>query len=171
MSTADAVARETTWFLSDQSGGVPFALPALPATLGGPFTVVQGYYDPFVTRVPSCVIWREDIHEYRLASGGVKRVDYDMVATLYWPKTAGTGKASDDQTNFDIAVDKVIQRIRAWPADHTHGNAFFASGERGLGSGDKGIHVRYANPIVQIEKGAPFIAEVRWMANDILTND
>lgn len=127
MTTADAVAREAAWLAASADG-----LPALMKSAGGPFDVVQAYWPRTPHHRQSGVyVLRHSLHESRLSNQ--RKLDhYEFRLKLWWPvgsTTTASGIAENEQAAFDAAIDLVVQRVRGYVADHTHGGRFLAVAE------------------------------------------
>lgn len=157
MSTADAVDREVAWLQAYGDG-----LPALLASAGGPFGLVQGYW----ARTPGkrvggqLYVMRESFTERRLANQ--KRMStYDFVLKLVWPLASGTGNAETEQRDFDVAIDLVLQRIGGYLGDKTHGGRFLSVAEV-----PKWVAIHYEDPQSTVPPEAEFRAQVHYSADD-----
>jgi hypothetical protein len=134
MTTADAVAREAAWL---QTTGD--SLPSLLAEDGGPWDIVQGYWPGAREHVNLHGIYVDALTpvDLRVASMRI-RPQYPFVLTLIWPvkaqgATAGTSSksliAETEQQNLDSAAALVIQRIRGFTGDKSHGGRFLSVAE------------------------------------------
>lgn len=54
---------------------------------------------------------------------------HHLMLRLIWPIQSGTGKAEDDQANFDAAVQSVVTVVMGLVSDHTHGGRFLSAAE------------------------------------------
>lgn len=52
-----------------------------------------------------------------------------LMLRLIWPIQSGTGRAEDDQANFDAAIQQVMTVVLGVPFDHTHGGRFLSAAE------------------------------------------
>ena len=157
MSTADAVDREVEWLQAYGDG-----LPALLASAGGPFGVVQGYWarTPGKRTAGQLYVMRESITERRLANQ--KRMStYDFVLKLVWPLTSGSGNAEGDQRDFDAAVDLVLLRIGGFLGDKSHGGRFLSVAEV-----PKWVSVHFEDPVATFPPEAEFRAQIHYSADD-----
>lgn len=157
MSTADAVDREAAWLASYGDG-----LPALIATAGGPFGTVQAYQPrtPGRRTKGQLYVLRGRIQEHRFANQRVM-VSYEFQLDLVWPMSKGTGSAEDEQRAFDAAVDLVLQRVRGYPQDKTHGGRFLSVAEN-----PRDVNVHFDHPERTITADAELLATVTYRADD-----
>lgn len=125
MSTADAVDREVAWLTTSGDG-----LPALLATAGGPWGLVQAYWPrtPGKRTGGQCYVLRRHIHRERFANQRTQD-KYEFLLKLVWPLSSGTGNAEADQRAFDAAVNTLLTRIGGPVGDKTHGGRFLSVGE------------------------------------------
>jgi hypothetical protein len=125
VSTADACDREAAWLSSSGDG-----LPALVATAGGPFGLVQAYWPrtPGRRTQGQLYVLRNNLEERRFANQRVM-VTYAFQLALVWPLQKGTGSAEDEQRAFDTAIDLVLTRVRGYRGDKTHGGRFLSAAE------------------------------------------
>jgi hypothetical protein len=160
LSTADAVAREAAWLATSGDG-----LPALLASAGGPWDIVQAY----MPRTPATAkrqifVLRRRITENRF--GAPRKIDtYQLHLTLWWPlgsTTTGAPLAETEQANLDAAIDLLLQRIRGYPTDHSHGGRFLSVAEAPAGAE---IAVDFADPVQGIGQGV-LTATVTYSADD-----
>lgn len=160
MSTADAVARETAWLNASGDG-----LPYLTAANGGPWDIIQAY----MPRTPATAkkqifVLRRRITENRF--GAPRKIDtHQFHLSLWWPigaTTIASGIAETEQANLDAAVDLLLQRIRGYPTDHSHGGRFLSVAEAPVGAE---IVVEFGDPVHGIANGA-LIATVTYSADD-----
>lgn len=160
MSTADVVARETAWLTASGDG-----LPALTAANGGPWDVIQGY----MARTPATAkrqvfVLRRRIAESRF--GAPRKIDtYQFHLSLWWPigaTSTGVGIAEAEQAALDAAVELLLERIRGYSTDHTHGGRFLSVAEAPVGAE---IVVEFGDPVQGIAQGA-LTATVTYSADD-----
>lgn len=156
MSTADAVDREATWLATSINDG----LPNLVGTGAGQFANVQAYWSRTPGRRGSNIfVLRRDIHDKRFAN--VRRMaTYEFVLKVIWPLSSGQGSAEADQRAFDVALDKLLQRIDGFPGDKTHGGRF-----RSVAENPEYVNVRFEDPEHTVGTGE-FHAEVTYFADD-----
>ncbi|MGH7743204.1 MAG: hypothetical protein ACREQ5_00070 [Candidatus Dormibacteria bacterium] len=158
MSTADAVARETAW-LNTPGGG----LPTLPASGGGPWGVVQGYWPRTPSRRAGGQLYvvRTAIHEKRFAN---QRLMYThmFALRLVWPLSSGSGNAEADQQSFDNAIELVLQKVRAYQGDKTHGGRFLSVAEN-----PPEVTVQFEDPARYLASEAEFRATISYHADDV----
>jgi hypothetical protein len=161
--TQSVEVREAAWLNTIDS------LPVLPSSAGGPFDVLQ----PFWTRTPATqktqlYVWSSTFDDERVANIRI-RPHYDITLAVYWPVrvTAG-GVAETEQQNAKNAVDLLIQRIRGFPGDKTHGGAFLSAGEVPR---VPGIHVAWEPPWVTIPADKELRCTVTYPADDFEIND
>jgi hypothetical protein len=155
MATSDAVDRETAWLLTTGDG-----LPSLLGSGAGQFGNIQAYQPRTPGRRGSNLfVLRRTIHDKRFASPR-RMADYAFVLKLYWPLSSGQGKAEDDQRAFDVAVDKLLQRIDGFPTDHSHGGRF-----RSVAEDPAYVDVHFTDPEQTLGQGE-FRAEVTYFADD-----
>ncbi|NUS29191.1 MAG: hypothetical protein HOV92_33935 [Streptomyces sp.] len=161
MSTADAVARETAWLNAHGDG-----LPSLTAANGGPWDIIQAY----MPRTPATAkkqlyVLRRRIQETRY--GAPRKIDtHHFQLSLWWPigsTTIGTPIAETEQANLDAAVDLLLQRIRGYPTDHSHGGRFLTVAEAPVGAE---IVVEYGDPVHGITVAGALTATVTYSADD-----
>lgn len=127
VSTGDAVQREANWLNRYGDG-----LPALTAAQGGPWDVVQAYWP----RTPNYNLNGVYVTRHRLLdvriSNQRKRPGHAFRLKLFWrvgSTTTGMGLAEAEQQAFDFAIDLLLQRIRGYLGDKTHGGQFLSVGE------------------------------------------
>jgi len=127
MSTSDAVQREANWLAAVTAG-----LPALLASNGGPWDVVQAYWP----RTPNynlngIYVTRHRLQDVRI-SNQRKRPAHAFRLKLFWrigSTTTAASLAEAEQQAFDTAIDLLLQRIRGYLGDKTHGGQFLSVGE------------------------------------------
>lgn len=155
MSTADACDREAAWLATSGDG-----LPALLASFGGPFDVVQAYQPRTPgRRQKNLFVVRRNLRERRFAHPR-RMPTYEFVLKLWWPLSSGSGSAEDDQRAFDAAVDLVLQRIGGFVGDKSHGGRFLSVAED-----PAEVDVRFDDP-EQTIPNAEFRAEISYFADD-----
>jgi hypothetical protein len=124
LSTADAAPREADWL-----NAYGDTLPALAATQGGPFSIIQAY-DPrtIQARKTGIYVTRPAFKIDRFAN--IRQMPhYTFHVKLVWPFSTTSGAEEVDQANFDAAIDLVLQRILGLQEDKTHGGRFLAVAE------------------------------------------
>lgn len=157
MSTADVCDREAAFLASSGDG-----LPALLASAGGPFGVVQAYQPRTPTRRAhgQLYVMRSRIRETRFANQRIM-TRYELVLDLVWPIAKGTGSAEAEQRAFDAAIDLVLTRIRAYRGDKTHGGRFLQVAED-----PREVDVRFEPPDRTIRDDTELRATVTYQATD-----
>ena len=138
-------------------------LPALLASAGGPFDVVQAYRPRSPRqRARSLYVIRRGIREERFAN--VRRMaTYNFEAQINWPIVNAQGSGEDEQSALDAAVDLVLQRIGGLPFDKTHGGRF-----RSVAENPKFVDVAFADPQEAFEKRpGVFEAAISYWADDV----
>lgn len=156
MSTADAVARETAWLTTAGDG-----LPALVASAGGPFDVVQAYA-PRVTFEEKRTIYvlRRHLSQTRFA-GQRLMARHHLRLLCWWPVLDVTGSAENEQAAFDAAIDLLYQRITGPLGNKTHGGRFLSVAEDG-----QAIECEMADPEQTIPESGALHAVVTYTADD-----
>lgn len=155
MSTSDAVDRETSWLLTTGDG-----LPSLMGTGAGQFANIQAYQPRTPGRRGSNLfVLRRQIHDHRFAAPR-RMASYQFLLKLYWPLSSGQGNAEADQRAFDLAVDRVLQRIDGFVNDHSHGGRFRSAAED-----PAYVDVRFVDPEETLGQGE-FRAEISYSADD-----
>lgn len=162
MSSADAVAREAAWLASyDPADG----LPALLATQGGPFDVVQAYL-PRTPAARRCQLYvtRRRLQEVRTAH--VRRMArHDFALRIIWPSSSASGAAEAPQQALDDAVDLVLLRIGGLMLDKTHGGRFLSAAED-----PAQVIVDFQDPEPSLRDRADLTCIVSYSADDDETN-
>ena len=124
MTSATAVDREAAWLATAGDG-----LPALKATAGGPFDVIQAY----IPRSPA--LRKKGLYVTRPGFGDARfsqqrrMPTYSLRLVIQWPISSGAGSAETEQRALDAAIDLVLQRIVGPLMDKTHGGRFLAVAE------------------------------------------
>lgn len=129
--TADSVTREAAWLQTSGDG-----LPALLASAGGPFEVVQAYWPgaKFRARASGVYVDHGDWSDPKVATLRL-RPQYAFTVKVVWPIKATTSPlAEQEQQNLDIALELLRQRIDGFPTDKTHGGRFLSAGQVPRGS-------------------------------------
>lgn len=162
MSSADAVTREAAWLAAfDPADG----LPALHASQGGPFDVIQGYMPrtPQQRRTQLYVL-RRRLHEVRTAH--VRRMArHHFELRIIWPASSPSGSAEGPQQALDDAIELVLQRVGGLMLDKTHGGRFLSVAED-----PAEVIVDYADPADSIGGRADLLCTVSYAADDAEIN-
>lgn len=155
-SIADACDREAAWLTTSGDG-----LPALAAAAGGPFQIVQAYWDRSSRkRATGIYVLRRGIHEERFAN--VRVMDhYEFVLKIVWPLSNSTGSGETEQRNLDAAMDLLLARVRGFVGDKTHGGRF-----RSVAELPRLVQVEFADPEESIPARAALEATVTYSADD-----
>lgn len=162
MSTADAVARETAWLNTIGDG-----LPSLPASAGGPWQVIQAYW----TRTPAAnktgiYVLRPGLDDQRASNQRI-RPRYLMRLRLIWPVTTTTTSLLETaQSDFDAAIDLLVQRVRGPLGDKTHGGRFLSAGEV-----PRTVTVQWEDPEVTMAQFKQLRAAAVYSIDDLEVND
>jgi len=141
MSSADAVARESSW-LSTPSGD---SLPFLPASAGGPWQFIGAYEQGAATRTQLTAIYvkRGRVQQVRTANQRVKN-RYPMSLELHWPvrviSPGASSIAATEAQNFDDAIEALRARITGPLGDKSHGGRFLSAAEV---KGTPGLDVQF----------------------------
>ncbi|MFI0914226.1 hypothetical protein [Streptomyces abikoensis] len=162
MSSADAVAREAAW-LSDFNPAD--GLPALLATLGGPFDVVQAYMPrtPAQRRAQLYVL-RRQVREERTAH--VRRMARHLFELrVIWPASSPSGSGEDSQQTLDNAIELILQRVGGLMLDKTHGGRFLSVAEN---PGE--VTVDFADPEPSLRDRADLRCTITYWADDAEIN-
>lgn len=167
MSYADALTREAAWLRADLAG---VGIAPLLVDVGdgsGPFQTVEPYgrrrdqagHQLFVCRDPYTErnagnVWREGAHGIALM--------------ILWRQQSNASRAEVDQLALDEAIERVLDRVRGLPTDHTHGGGFFSVAEDAAG-----IRVEYPDPRTiltpgdgPLAAGNAYTVLVRYTASD-----
>jgi hypothetical protein len=162
-SSATAVTREAAWLAAyDPTDG----LPALLATLGGPFGVVQAYWPRTpATRRNGLYVLRRRIESGRTAN--VRTMNrYEFLLRIVWPLSSRTGSAEAVQQALDDAVELVLQRVGGLFMDKTHGGRFLSVAENPPQSG-----TNFHDPEATVPGQNPELrAEISYWADDFETS-
>ena len=162
MSTATAVARETAWL---QTTGD--SLPALSASAGGPWQVIQAYWPrtPAVNKTGIYVL-RPLLDDQRASNQRI-RPRYQMRLRLIWPVTVTTTQLLETaQADFNAAIGLLIQRIRGPLGDKTHGSRFLSAGEV-----PRTVQVVWEDPEVTMAQHKQLRAQAVYYVDDLEVND
>lgn len=124
MGSGDGVAREAAWLATSGDG-----LPALLASAGGPFDVVQAYMRwPYATEQRTIYVRRTRLQRPRFAAQRLQSV-HAFRLTAWWPILDGEGSTENEQQALDNAIELVLQRIDGFVHDKTHGGRFLQAAE------------------------------------------
>lgn len=162
MSTADAVAREAAWLNT-----IGDALPALPASAGGPWEIVQ----PYQPRTPpanktAIYVLRGRLLDVRASNQRI-RPRYEIRLRLVWPVVVtGTGLLETAQSDMDDAVDLLVQRVRGPLGDKTHGGRFLSAGEN-----PRLVTVQWDPPELAMAAHKQLTADMTYSVDDLEVND
>lgn len=162
MSTATAVARETAWLQTTGDG-----LPALLASAGGPWQVVQAYWPrtPYANKTGIYVL-RPALDDQRASNQRI-RPRYLMRLRLVWPvSTTTTSLLETAQSDFDAAIDLLVQRVRGPLGDKTHGSRFLSAGEV-----PRTVAVQWEDPEVTMAQHKQLRAAIVYYIDDYEIND
>ena len=167
MPTADPSAAETreTAFLCTAGDG----LPSLLAANNGPWEVIQA----FLRRTPRTqqtrfYVWCADWQDNRAANIRI-RTTYQFILKMYWPVRATTAPlAEQEQQAFKSAAALVVERIRGFVNDKTHGGAFLSVGEAPR---QPGVHATFEDPEVTIPADKELRGQLLYYADDFEIND
>jgi hypothetical protein len=162
MSTADAVAREVAYLTT-----IGDSLPSLPSSAGGPWQVVQAYWPrtPAVNKTGVYVL-RPLLDDQRASNQRI-RPRYQMRLRLVWPVTTTTTSLLETaQSDFDAAVDLLVQRIRGPLGDKTHGGRFLSAGEV-----PRTVQVSWEDPEVTMGQFKQLRAQAVYSIDDLEVND
>ncbi|HEY6021607.1 MAG TPA: hypothetical protein VIY48_17590 [Candidatus Paceibacterota bacterium] len=155
-STADAASREAAWLNSFGDG-----LPALTTANGGPWDLIQAY-NPRTPgkRKNTIYVTRPEFRVDRFAN--IRQMaHYTFKLAMMFSLSNISGSEEIDQTNFDVAVDLVLQRILGLPQDKTHGGRFLAVAEK-----PEFVHFEQVDPVQTIVSNAAFIGSFTYHADD-----
>lgn len=160
-TTADAVDREVAWLTTSGDG-----LPALVATEGGPWDVVQAYWPRTLgTQRHGVYVLRRQLHDER--SANIRQMPrYEFRLKLVWPLTTSSGSAEQEQRAFDQAVDLLLKRIAGTLLDKTHGGRFLSVAEN-----PRYVDVDFQDPEETIAREKSLRCEVVYYADDIEINN
>jgi hypothetical protein len=166
VTTADAEAREAAWLATTTD-----TLPALLATAGGPFEIVQAFWPgaKFAARRNAVYVQRTRAIMPRF---GGRRImpGYQFLLKIVWPlKATVAGIAETEAQNLANAVELLLQRIDGLPGDKTHNGRFLSAGEGLEGTSLAGLHpvVDFLDPEVTIPQNGWLRAQITYPANDV----
>ncbi|MCY0917056.1 hypothetical protein OS965_02545 [Streptomyces sp. H27-G5] len=162
MSSADAVIREAAWLVDFNAVD---GLPALHASQGGPFDVVQAYLPRTPQqRRPQLYVIRRRLQEVRTAH--VRRMArHWFELRVVWPTSSPSGAAEGPQQALDDAVELVLQRIGGLMLDKTHGGRFLSVAED-----PAEVTVEYSDPTESLPNRADLLCAISYAADDVETN-
>lgn len=130
MSHADALTREAAWLRDDQAAA---GLPPLLAGVGdgsGPFGLIEAYPRRVVQQGHQLFVCRDPYVEAAMDRAGQWREgQHGIVLLVLWRRVAAAGAADQDQAALDAAMERILDRVRGLPTDHTHGGRFFSVAE------------------------------------------
>jgi hypothetical protein len=155
-TTADAVTRETAWLTTSGDG-----LPALLATAGGPFDLIQAYFP----RTPSMeqrslFVIRQRIRQARTAN--VRQMStYPFLLRIQWPILDVTGNAEAEQQALDNAVELVFQRVSGPVFDKTHGGRFLSVAEN-----PRATEATFRDPMITLPTLNALLVDITYSADD-----
>lgn len=169
MSYSDALSREADWLAADLSAS---AIPPLLAGVGdgsGPFGVVAPYGRRLAQRRHQLFVCRDPYTERPMdARGQWRQADHGIALMVLWSRQAAGGESNFDQAELDQAVERIVDRVRGLPGDHTHGGRFFSVAEDVAG-----IRVEYPDPRTldqpadaPLGAGSAYTVLVRYTATD-----
>ena len=162
MSTADAVARETAWLAT-----IGDSLPALPASAGGPWQIIQAYQPrtPPANKTAIYVL-RGRLLDVRASNQRI-RPRYEIRLRLAWPVVVtGTSLLETAQADMDAAVDLLVQRVRGPLGDKTHGGRFLSAGEN-----PRLVTVQWDPPDLAMAAHKQLTADMTYSIDDLEVND
>lgn len=133
-NTGSAAARECAWLAETGDG-----LPSLQTEDGGPWDVLQAYWPGahFAKDKSGLYVDALKVDDLRVSNLRV-RPQYQITLTLIWPvkgrgATAGSSATAripeTEQQNLDSAAALVIERVRGFVGDKTHGGRFLSVAE------------------------------------------
>lgn len=154
--TGTAVAREAAWLTASGDG-----LPALLATAGGPFDVVQGYQPRTPPESDRCLfLTRSYINQHRF--GDIRKMStFRFRLWVWWPVLDVTGNLENEQRALDAAVELVLQRIGGPLLDKTHGGRFLSAAED-----PAEVEVQFHDASQTVPVSNALVAEVTYSVDD-----
>lgn len=168
MTYADALTREAAYLRSDLAGA---GIAPLLATVGdgsGPFQTVEAYGRRLDQRGHQLFVCRDPYVE-RNAGNVYREQVHGIALMILWRQQSNASRAEIDQLGLDEAVERVLDRVRGVPTDHTHGGRFFSVAEDA-----GGIRVEYPDPRTMDAKtdgpwaaGHAYTVLVRYTATDL----
>jgi hypothetical protein len=161
VSTATVETRETAWLTTVDS------LPALLTTDDGPWEVIQAF-DPVARRAsnkPSIYVKALHVTDQRVANLRI-RPQYEITLELHWPVRTPVPPIAETETqNLKDAADLVLQRVRGFPGDKTHGGRFLSAGEV-----PSHPEIVFTDPALTIPEGKYVAAVISYRADDLEIN-
>lgn len=132
--TATAAAREAAWLCVTGD-----SLPSLLSEDGGPWDVIQAYWPGahFAKDKRGIYVDARPMDDPRVSNARI-RPRYTLVLTLMWSlkgqgatpgASAKSQLAETEQQNLDNAAALLIERIRGFVGDKTHGGRFLSVAE------------------------------------------
>lgn len=169
MSYSDALQREAAWLKADLA---LFGRRPLLAGVGdgsGPFGVVEAYGRRLDQKVHQLYVCRDPYVERAADAAGVWREGtYGIALLILWRKGSNAANAEAGQLALDEALERVLERVRGLPTDHTHGGRFFSVAED-----PGGIRIEYPDPRTvadladaPLAAGNAYTVLVRYSASD-----
>jgi hypothetical protein len=172
MTTPDmgsAAAREAAWLQAVDS------LPSLLAADGGPWDVIQAYWPVahLAKDKHGLYVDARPVADSRVSNQRI-RPQYTFVLTLLWPvkaqgATAGvsgtTRIAETEQQNLDNAAALLIERVRGFLGDKTHGGRFLSVAEN-----PRTVTYVKEDPAVTYPQDRTLRASVTYKADDYEVN-
>jgi hypothetical protein len=157
--TSTVVTRETAWLTTSGDG-----LPALLATAGGPFDIVQAYLPrlPVPGRKHCLFVIRQGFVEDRFASPRVMdRHGIELRIVWYTAGSSTVPLLETEQRHLDGAVEAVRARILGPLGDKTHGGSFLSAAEV-----PRTVEVRFEDPDVTFKQDASLRASILYFVDD-----
>jgi hypothetical protein len=166
--TGDVCAREASWLNT-----VDGVLPSLPSGAGGPWNVIEAYFQGAQTRTQATAIYimRGAVQQIRVASQRV-RPRYPVKLELHWPvrviSPGSSSIAATEQQNFDDAIELLRQRVTGPLGDKSHGGRFLSAAE--TARGQVAIDVQYEKPAETIPQAKELRAVMAYYVDDFEIN-
>lgn len=159
MSYADALTREAAWLSADLSAN---GIPPLLTGVGdgtGPFGVVAAYGRRLAQQPSQLYVCRDPYTERSMEARGQWRESmHGIVLLILWQRQTSGTQLEVDQQLLDNAVERILDRVRGLPGDHSHGGRFFSVAEDA-----NGIRVDYPDPrTLDATVDAPLAAGSAW---------
>jgi hypothetical protein len=167
VGTDSACAREASWL--SVSGD---SLPSLLASAGGPWKVIDAYWQGAQTRTqaPAIYVTRGKAEQVRVGNQRI-RLRYPMRLELYWPvltiNPGSSSIAATEQQNLDDAIELLRQRVTGPLGDKTHGGRFLSAAEV---RGAAGIDVTFEPASVTIRASKEIRAVMTYSIDDFEIN-
>jgi hypothetical protein len=154
--TSTAVAREAAWLTTSGDG-----LPALLATAGGPFDVVQGYQPRTPPESDRCLfLTRSALNQHRF--GDIRKMTtFRFRLWAWWPVLDVGGDLEREQQALDTAIELVLQRIGGLLLDKTHGGRFLSAAEN-----PAEVEVQFHDAAQTVPISAALVAEISYSVDD-----